>query len=195
MSHNADKAKDLKWICRVRRLRFSFLIAVLSFLFIFIVSVLVDLYYSNDLIRRTESLKIGMTEQQLFQIMGTPAFSITLNVNEMTSIGFIATPIPEEVRKQHHKVVEYGFASKRLPGSRGALYRGGIYLDENHTHIVMIGHVTGIMDFFVPIGERLASLGFLIILVLIPVVGFQLWCKNKMKNQESRTPNSDISAE
>lgn len=185
-------ARDWRWVCTTKRLHISILIALGSLFFFFLVSIWIEDHQFNELARRRELLKVGMTEQELFQIMGKPVFSQLRNVGELAPTGFPPKDIPEEVRKKHQRILVYGFISKKTPWSRSAFFAGGIYLDENHKGIVMVdSSLIGVMDFFdLPTVVRFAFLVCLIVAVLIPVVGFQLWCKKKLKNLPARNPGS-----
>jgi hypothetical protein len=166
-------------VCTTRRLQVSVLIALVSLVFIFLVLFWIEDLHFNELERKRESLKVGMTEQQLSQIMGKPAFSQMRDLEEVASFGFPPQGVPEEIKKHHKRFLEYGFITKRVPWSQAAMFVGGVYLDEDGKGIVWLGSTTtGVMDFFdMTIAKQLALLACFVIAVAIPLVGFRLWCK------------------
>lgn len=155
----------------------------------FVITVLIDKHLLNELNRKGDRLEMGMTKEELIEIMGEPAFTHTINVADLKQVGFPPQDVPDEVRKEHRHLVEYGFITKRMPWSRSVHFISGIYLDEGHKTIVMLeeGYDVGVMDFYgiQQALQRLICIGILAVAIVIAIVMFRLWCKKKLKNHSS----------
>lgn len=183
---------DKDWrlaVCTRWRPLISLLIAIFAVFAFSIITSLIDKHLLNELNRKRDALEIGMTKEELFNIMGEPVFSNTRNVADLRRFGFPSEDIPDEIRKQHRCLVEYAFISKKMPWSKSAYFISGIYLDEDRKVIVMLDTAyMGWMDFF---GiqqdlQSLALIGVLAIVVVSPIVIYRLWCKKKLEKHTTQ---------
>lgn len=178
-------------ICARRRAPVSILIAVISFISLLAIASLIEEYRTKRLEHSRSLLKVGMTEKELIHILGQPAMRHLWTVADLMPRGFPGQPLPEEIREHHTRLVEYFFSGKRMLGSRSVLIQGGVFLDEDRKAIVYLDYpVLGILEFKVRTREIWASILCLVIAVMIPVVGFWLWCSKKLRDNSVQKSNT-----
>lgn len=158
------------------------LILIIGFFFVGIgITFLVDVI-SPDIYDKAKSLAIGMTEQQLIEIMGSPAHTESVTTLQVVSRlpGF-----PQDFKDivdAHERVIEYRYDERKF-GSTGSLVIGGIYLDEErHTIVLLQPHIIEILDGF-GIYEPFL---LLVACSTLPLLGLWLWCKRSMKKMNEK---------
>jgi len=139
-----------------------------------------------DIYDRANSLAIGMTEQQLIEIMGSPAHTESVTTLQVVSRlpGF-----PQDFKDivdAHERVIAYTYDESKF-GSTGSLVIGGIYLDEEHHTIVLLQpHIIGILDGLVPYELFL----LLVACIIFPLLGLWLWCKKQRQSRRAVSEGS-----
>jgi hypothetical protein len=170
-------------VCTKRRAPISILIAIISYVSLLAIASLIEEYHLRRLEHGRNLLKVGMTEKELIDIMGQPAIRHLKTVAELTPRGFPGRPLPDEIREHHTRLVEYFFSGKRILWSRSAFVQGGVFLDEDRKAIVYLDYpVRGILEFKIRTRERWIWIFCLVAAVMMPVVGFWLWCSKKLRD-------------
>lgn len=180
-------AKDWRTaICTRYRLGIELLLASMLFVGFTLAMVVIDNYPANRLSRKAELLPVGMTEQELVRIMGTPLSRRNLSPDAMDGILTGAKGDSGHLGGKYKQLVEYSFISKRLLQSRLETTEvRGIYLDQEQDKIVLVQprlvwttHIRlGELWFDPELLVLLLLLGASIVLTLISV---RTWCKRKL---------------
>jgi hypothetical protein len=147
----------------------------------FIITILVHVI-RPDIFEKAKSLTVGMSEQEMIQIMGSRFHTETVNTLQIRS----RIPGPpqgfKDVVDAHERVIEYKFEERPF-GSTGGLMVGGIYIDEGSRKIVLLQPDIMILCFDDALYEPFL---FLAACIVLPWLGLRLWCKRSMKKLYAR---------
>jgi hypothetical protein len=154
-----------------------------------VIAFLVDVF-SPDVYDKAESLAIGMTEQELIEIMGTRFYAETVNTSQIVNRSSHTTQDYDRLVNGQERVFEYTFYEKRSFGSQAVRFVGGIYLDDARHRIVFLQPRIGWAD-LIPAG-RYEALLLLAISIALPWISLRLWCRRQIEKRRRKAEITNL---